>query len=1234
MRHLFVRDVTRAIPPVVYFHEQDPHKLMAEVDEYIVTGGYPVGHPSQKRVPIGIHEQLVALCRGITTALDTTGGPSLPTVWISGFYGSGKSSFAKLIGLALDRFPGVVLPDERPLSAALIARDQSPHAKDFADAFAALAARVRPLSVVFDIGGTARDHEHIHMVAVRQLQKRLGYSQSDPHVADFELRLERDGEYDRFLATALDVLGQPWASIKDKALAEEDFSLVLHHLFPQRYPDPTAWYASRGTSRSGASPQDATFAMRDMLSFRAPDATLFLVVDEVSQYVIGHADRIDRLRAFATELGSVMKGRIWLVALGQQKLEERADQNHLGWMSDRFSQKLHLAPTNIRDVIHRRLLAKTPDAQAALRDLFTKQRSQMSQYAYGAAELTPEDFVEVYPLLPNHIDLLLQITSAMRQRTSRAQGDDHGIRGVLQLLGELFRSQGLADAEVGTLVTFDRVYEIMHTALDSDLQASMARVLAQTVNLDPLHVQCAKVVALLEHIQENLPTTAELIASCLYDRVDRGDRVAEVKAALEVLKNKNLLGHGDKTGYKIQSSSAEEWEQEKQRLGHTREQLADLVKDALTRLPAVVKPKLGKRDFPWKTSFATRLKDDGQVLADPRDQAAVAVDFRWLPRDESADAQWITRSAEVTLATRIIWVAGDDSQVVDLARDLARSRDMVARYRPRRDSLVVAKKNLLNHEEARSEDLDRALVQLVGQQLIDGRIYFAGRGIDPREHGQAVGPVLTSVANRLLPEIYKDFESVDVQPAHIKQLLEDNIAGIGVQFMGGPLQLFDLDAGKYVASPGGKVPTRLLDEVRKRSGMSGSALLQHFAAPPFAWTAYMVQAAVAGLVRAQRLEIQLDDGVKVTRLRDPGVRDLFDKERAFRAADFFVANEPPDPRVRNRIAKVLEDGLGVEIERDEDRLVDAIGKSMPAIARRARDVLARHARLGLDGPGGPGRAVDPQLAEVTRLAESAEKLATGSRYTEPTMKTVQMDLDVLRDGFQALKTLETELSDVVAASLIEARRVARAQGAQLAHLPGYFAAEPAAAAAVDVITTTLAQARPWREVDQVRQATTTLTDAYRAERARLLAWQESEVDRVKAELRATVAFARLNDDGKNAVMRVFSRCTPGTTADALSPELLALGAPFTKLLAEVEELALDVLDELGRAAVRAAADVAARDRPAGQVAPVVVEKPLVSHDLRLKNRVVNNAAEVEALVLEIRDALLDLVQSGKRVRLK
>jgi len=65
IKDVFANDVTRDIAPVIYFHEQDPAKVTAEVSEYIVTGGYPEGDPRSK---IGIHEQFVKLLDGLRPA--------------------------------------------------------------------------------------------------------------------------------------------------------------------------------------------------------------------------------------------------------------------------------------------------------------------------------------------------------------------------------------------------------------------------------------------------------------------------------------------------------------------------------------------------------------------------------------------------------------------------------------------------------------------------------------------------------------------------------------------------------------------------------------------------------------------------------------------------------------------------------------------------------------------------------------------------------------------------------------------------------------------------------------------------------------------------------------------------------------------------------------------------------------------------------------------------------------
>ena len=213
IEELFLNKVTRNIAPVVYFHEQTPEKLRYEVDEYIITGGWPSEHPNHKRVPNGIHEQYVRLLTAIAKELDKQSGPELPNCWISGFYGSGKSSFAKLLGLALD---GIELPGGKSLAEAWLRRDTSPKAKELQAAWHSLRRKIDPIAIVFDVGSIARDNEHVHAAAVRQLQGRLGYCTKDPAVADFELDLERDGHYSDFLTVAEQTLGKSWDEVKGK----------------------------------------------------------------------------------------------------------------------------------------------------------------------------------------------------------------------------------------------------------------------------------------------------------------------------------------------------------------------------------------------------------------------------------------------------------------------------------------------------------------------------------------------------------------------------------------------------------------------------------------------------------------------------------------------------------------------------------------------------------------------------------------------------------------------------------------------------------------------------------------------------------------------------------------------------------------------------------------------------------------------------------------------------------
>ncbi len=929
------------------------------------------------------------------------------------------------------------------------------------------------------------------------------------------------------------------------------------------------------------------------------------MVDEVSQYVLGHKDRVDRLRAFTSALGAGLKGRCWLLALGQQKLDEGADDSFLVWAKDRFPQKLrvHLATTNIRDVVHKRLLLKQPAAEALLREHFTAHRADLKLYAYGCDALTPDEFVETYPLLPGHIDLLLRITTALRTRSSRAQGDDQAIRGLLQLLGELFREQKLAEQPVGALITLDQIYEVQHTALDSDVQASMGRILAECANdATGLRVRVAKAVALLELIQETDPTDARLVAQCLYDRVDRGNQVQAITDALEALRRQNLLGYSEKTGYKIQSTAGEEWERDRRDLGVTRETIVEHVRDTLRWLMELPEtPTLKGRRFAWAATLSDgRRLDDAPVL-DRRDDAVVRVDFRFLAKDERTESTWVKRSAEAALHDRLVWVCGETDAVEHDAREYARSKQMVRKYEPRQESLSGARKLLLQQERNREEDLERRLRDAVAAAWLAGRVYFRGGTWTPADHGAAFASALGALGNRLLPDLFPHYVGTTVDPSELKQLLAPELSGPSPKFLDGDLGLLELDGGRYVPSCAGVVPRRVHELIEREGGVGGTTLIAQFGGPPYGYHPNVVKACVAGLLRASKIRVQPDGGGEITAIRDAGVRDLFEKDRDFRRASYFPAGEDDiGYTARAQICKFFAEVLDTPLDREDHLIADAVSQRFPQQARRLRDVLARHDAL-------PGARKAPEALE--KLHEVLEQCVAKARQTKPTVQLVKQRLDALRDGLRLLAIYDAELTNDAITQVKRASNLIAHHTAQLRAVDALPADVADAAARV---AAQLDSERPWREIGALEADFEAIQAAYVAERQRLLAWQEAQGEAARGRVKTRQGFATLTGEQSHKVLAPINGAGTATSADALAPALVALKESFQLALRRAEEEANERLDGLLSEG----------------------DKPLIRKvDLGLRHRELQSEADVDALVEEIRERLLAQVRAGVRVRL-
>lgn len=1201
IKEIFAADVTRNIAPVVYFHEQDPAKVQEEVSEYIITGGYPEGDPRYNRVKAGIHEQFVKLLNALAEELARSTGADLPSSWISGFYGSGKSSFAKLLGLALD---GLKLPDGRDLAEALLARDDSPKAAEFREAWQRVRERIDPIAVVFDIGAVARDDEQIHSAVKREIQRRLGYCAISHFVADYELSLEIDGKWEAFLTCAEETLGQPWELAKHDRLAEEAFSEVMHVMNPSRYVDPLSWFDSRGGSRTGigTSVAETTKDIIAMLNQRSPGKTLFIVVDEVSQYIYQNTNRMLALQSFVSDLGQKLKGRVWLLATGQQKLEDSDDESNIGKLKDRFPPKLrvHLAPTNIRDVVHKRLLKKAPAKEAELRSRFADHRSNLKLYGYKCESITEEDFLETYPMLPGYVDLLMQITTNLRSRSSRAKGDDHAIRGLLQLLGELFREQRLGEQAVGALITLEHIYEVQQSALDADVQNTLARLFnhEEVVN-DRDAVRVAKAVALLELIQEQEPTTAELVSKCLYERLGDSNLEPAVSVALEKLRNLNLLSYSEKLGYKIQSSAGQEWQRERDSYSVIPDVISLIVSEKIKELlGSVERPGYKGNTFRWAAFYSDGRQRQDERLQATSELTVITVDFRNLSvQDERSSTVWIPSSDTSPLRDRLVWVVGKPDRLSGLVRELAKSRHMLTKYANRSQSLTREKQRLVFDEQSRCESLEDDVKDAVAKAFMDGEIYFRGRSFDKFQFGNSFATVLKRIGESVLPDLYNHYVDVAVTPVELKQLLQKTLSGPSSKFMSDGLGILELDAGKYSPTCSGQVPSRIEQYISDQNGIVGNVLLNYFGGPPFGYSADMVRACLAGLLRGKKIRIRPESGKEITSIQDPDVENLFTRDRDIRRAEILPKGEGGlSARDKVAICQFFRDALGVDLDREEEAIADAAFNHLPLQVRRIQELEQRYSRL-------PNRPDFPEKLDKLRTAIGN---CLRSRQIEDTVLAVKKYLDTLRDGVQELGMSLTDLTDEAVVAVSRAVSVRDRQVAQLKQTGQTAEVE----AAITAVEEQLALDRPWRDIASLEPQLQAIEQHYKTVRLGLIERQEQQAETIRQRLKQRQGFFKLSEDKADQVLSYVRRAAYDTTQETLSPSLLELRDSAVLRLQDAELEANSTLDS---------------------ALSSVTDEQVIQLPLNLNGREVRTPEEVKALVAQLEERLLAQLEGRSNV---
>lgn len=924
IKNLFANDIHRRIEEVIKVDQTSDDVLRDEISEYVVT------------------DAIRAHYTGIFEAYSET--PNKPhegiAIWVSGFFGSGKSSFAKMLGLSIENraIAGVPAADRFAQKAS---------DKKLQVLLKTINEKIPTHAVIFDVStdrGIRTGNQSLTEIMYGLFLQSLGYAK-DLDLSELEIALEEQARLEDFEAAYRKLFDKEWASEKGKvAFALSEASRVLHSLDPQTYPMADSWVKAV-KNKADISPGKLAERANELMKRRRPGQSLMFVIDEVGQFVARDVQKMLDLQAVVQSLGVKGRGKHWIVVTSQEKLGELVSglddkKIELARLMDRFPLQVHLEPSDISEVTSKRVLSKNGPAERVLGELFDQNRGRFSEHTRLTAdiklpELTRDGFIDLYPLLPYQIDLIIQVVSGLRTQGGASKHVGGANRTIIKLAQQLLINPAvnLADQTVGAVARLDQVYDLVEGNIGSEVRAKISAISNELEH--PLAKPVAKVICLLQFVK-SVHRTAENIAAALHPGVAGDSQLAAVKEAIRQLEAANKVRLGD-DGYRIPTPAEDDWERIRNGISPKPGDAHRIYSEVLasfwqpqpshTLLDAkTFKAGLaihGRQIVDGDMMFHVQLADDGATFG------ALSTDLRTRSQQERKSVFWA-----VSLNDAI------DREIVELFR----SKEMLARKE--REAKTADETALIGEEKIRQRRYQDELRRLLRAACLAGSVSFRGNDRSPDDRAVDVGKSASDILAEVLPEVFDRFKEAAARPADVKKgvdalFVAENLQGLPAVF--GTLGLLRDEKNKTVfrieSGAMAEVLSRIEDRANYGDTASGRFLADEFAKEPFGWDFEIVRLLVLSLLRAGKIQVtsrgQTIDSATGIEARDTFSNNNFFRQASFRpkkgiefeelvkAAEAFRDTFGTEVRELNAGAIVSE--LRKEIARHEDAVASALG---------------------------------------------------------------------------------------------------------------------------------------------------------------------------------------------------------------------------------------------------------------------------------------------------------------------
>ncbi len=534
--NMFAKPINRDMKGVIKVGQDDNINIQQELEEYVVT----------RELQKHFRDFFDSYKRGINGNTDKMG------VWISGFFGSGKSHFLKILSYLLENKeingkPALAyFEDDEKIKDHMVLADMK------------LAASVPTDVVLFNIDSKGeqsgkQDKDAIVSVFLKVFNEMQGFCGAIPFLADLERKLSEEGRYNEFKEKFEDFFGSPWTEARnDFDFIQDDVVEVLSEMGFMSEEAARNW-CERATTEYSISIERFADLMKRYIDRQDGDHHVVFLVDEIGQYIGDDSRLMLNLQTVTEDLGTACQGKAWIIVTSQQDIDSitKTKGNDFSKIQGRFDTRLSLSSANVDEVIRERILKKNEAATQTLslyydtKETIIKNLILFNDGIEKKLYSGRENFAEIYPFIPYQFNLLGSVLTSIRTHGASGKHLAEGERSMLALFKE--SAVKLMDAEPGAIVPFHLFYDALEQFLDHSHKGVITRALDNEY-LNPNHaetcfdVNVLKTLFMIKYVKEikaNLENITSLMVSSLDD--DRIALMQQVEDALKRLVRQTLV---------------------------------------------------------------------------------------------------------------------------------------------------------------------------------------------------------------------------------------------------------------------------------------------------------------------------------------------------------------------------------------------------------------------------------------------------------------------------------------------------------------------------------------------------------------------------------------------------------------------------------------------------------------------------------------------------------------------